>query len=456
MLKEQSTIIRRLVIFIDIFLLCSTFFLAFFLRFHHFPSGHDLKIYGWATIVFIILFLFSLYRLNIYHQLRFISQEDIVKKVSTAFLFTFTASSALIFLVHAVYYSRLLFLYFSFASFILILLAKLFLKFFLNQLRSRGYNFRQILIIGSGEKLAKVTTFFQRHKNYGIKVFAAFNHDEITPDRLAELLTGNVIDEIYFAFSRRSGVHPADIDAYLEIAEKAGKTSRILLNINENHYSHFDFARLDDLPLVVLHPVSLDPDQLLLKRLVDIIGAVVGLLVNAFCFPFLAAAIMVDSPGPIFFKQRRVGQNGRLFTIYKYRSMVQDAEKLREVLSGRNEMTGAAFKMTNDPRVTRVGRVLRTLSLDELPQFWNVLKGEMSLVGTRPPLPHEVEEYQLQHYRRLAIKPGITGLWQVSGRSDITDFEQMVKLDTEYIDKWSVWFDLLIVLKTFKTIFRGK
>ena len=233
MLKEQSTIIRRLVIFVDGFLLSSTFFLAFFLRFHRFPSAHDLKIYGWATIVFILLFLLSLYRMKIYHQLRFISHQDIAKKVSTAFLFTFMASSALIFLAHAVYYSRLLLLYFSVGSFILILLSKLALKFLLNQLRSRGYNFRQILIVGSGGKLAKVTDFFQHHKNYGIKVFAAFKHDEITPDRLAELLTRNVIDEIYFAFSRKSGIQPGDIDAYLEIAEKAGKTSRILLNINE-------------------------------------------------------------------------------------------------------------------------------------------------------------------------------------------------------------------------------
>ncbi len=456
MLKEQSVIIRRLVVFSDALLLLSAFFLAFFLRFRHFPSVHDLKIYGWAIIAFIFIFLYSLYKLKIYHQLRYISQVDIAKKVASAFFFAFILSSALIFQVHALYYSRLLFLYFSFASFLLVLLAKLALKFFLNQLRSRGYNFRQILVVGSGEKLKQITTFFQRHKNYGIKIFAAYNHDEITPARLAEILTENVIDEIYFAFSRSAGVHPAVIDAYLEIVEKAGKTSRILLNINENHYSHFDFARLDGLPLVVLHPVNLDPDQLLLKRLVDILGAVVGLALNVMFFPVLAIAIKMDSPGPIFFKQQRVGQNGRLFNLYKYRSMVQNAEKRLGELSGQNEMSGAVFKITNDPRVTRVGRILRALSLDELPQFWNVLKGEMSLVGTRPPLPHEVKEYQLHHYRRLSIKPGITGLWQVSGRNDIADFEQMVKLDTKYIDKWSIWLDLLIIAKTFKVLCKGK
>ena len=311
MLKEQSTIIRRLVIFVDAALLSSSFFFAFYLRFQHFPLMHELKDYGWAAVIFIPLFLLSLYKLKIYHQLRFISQFDIVKKISTTFLFSFTVSSALIFLVHATYYSRLLFLYFSFGSFILILLVKIALKFFLNQLRSHGYNFRQILIVGSGDKLAKVADFFRQHKSYGIKVFAALSQDEITPARLAALLTDNVIDEVYFAFSRSSGAKPETIDAYLEIVEQAGKTSRILLNINENRHSHFDFARLDDLPLVVLYPVNLDPDQLLLKRLIDIVGAVVGLLFNALLFPFLVAAIKIDSPGPIFFKQQRVGQNGR-------------------------------------------------------------------------------------------------------------------------------------------------
>ena len=456
MLKEQSTIIRRLVVCVDAALMSAAFFLAFCLRFHHFPRLQELQNYGWAALIFIPLFLRSLYKLKIYHQLRFISQYDIIKKVSLAFIFTFTISSAIIFLVHATYYSRLLLLYFSFGSFSLIVLIKVILKFFLNQIRSRGYNFRQILIVGSGEKLTKVVDFFQRHKNYGIRIFATFKQDEITPAMLAALLTDNVIDEVYFAFSRSSGTKPEAIDAYLEIVEQAGKTSRILLNINENHYSHFDFARLDDLPLVVLHPVNLDPDQLLLKRSIDIVGAVVGLLFNAVCFPFLAAVIKIDSPGPIFFKQQRVGQNGRLFALYKYRSMIHGAEKQQRELSDQNELSGAVFKITDDPRITRVGKFLRASSLDEMPQFLNVLKGEMSLVGTRPPLPHEVKEYQLRHYRRLSIKPGITGLWQVSGRNDITDFEQMVKLDIEYIDKWNLWMDVKILLKTFTIIGSGK
>jgi lipopolysaccharide/colanic/teichoic acid biosynthesis glycosyltransferase len=169
-------------------------------------------------------------------------------------------------------------------------------------------------------------------------------------------------------------------------------------------------------------------------------------------YPFIALAIRLDSPGPLFFRQVRVGENGRLFTCWKFRSMYRDAERRKGELIPLNEMSGAIFKMRNDPRVTRVGRFLRRTSLDELPQFWNVLLGEMSLVGTRPPTPEEVTGYGHRHRKRICIKPGITGLWQVSGRNDIRDFDEVVRLDIEYIDQWSLWLDVKILMKTFRVL----
>jgi lipopolysaccharide/colanic/teichoic acid biosynthesis glycosyltransferase len=177
---------------------------------------------------------------------------------------------------------------------------------------------------------------------------------------------------------------------------------------------------------------------------------------NLLFFPLIATAIKIDSPGPIFFRQQRIGENGRPFFLYKYRSMYINAETRKAELDHQNEMNGPVFKIENDPRITRVGRFLRRFSIDELPQFWNVLRGEMSLVGTRPPTPDEVEKYALHHYRRLSIKPGITGLWQVSGRNRINDFNEIVKLDVQYIDQWSLWLDCKIILKTFKAIRSGK
>ncbi len=456
MLKEQSTIIRRMVIGMDLFLLALSFPLAFYARFDRFPLFHDLRQYGWIIAAFIPSFLFCLYRQKLYHQLRFITFFDIVKKVILSFVIAFSLAAALLFLSHATYYSRLLFLYFSAAAFFLMLISKTGLKIFLTRVRLKGYNFRQALIIGSGRKLAEIDEFFHRHGDYGIKVFAAFEASSITPDRFEDLLTHNVIDEIYFALERGPSGTPFSIDRYLDIAEQAGKTSKILLNINEHRHSSCDFARLADFPLVVLHPVTLDPDQILIKRLVDIAGSLVGLLLNMVLFPFIVPAIKMDSPGPIFFAQQRVGENGRVFSLYKYRTMCMDAEERKKELADRNELSGAVFKITDDPRVTKVGRILRKLSLDELPQFWNVLKGEMSLVGTRPPTPEEVAEYQLRHYRRLSVKPGLTGMWQVSGRNRITDFDQIVALDTKYIDQWSLWLDVKIILKTIMVLGSGK
>ena len=156
--------------------------------------------------------------------------------------------------------------------------------------------------------------------------------------------------------------------------------------------------------------------------------------------------LKLESRGPLFFKQKRVGKNGRYFTIYKFRSMYIDAEERKKELMAQNEMKGAMFKMKNDPRITKVGRFIRATSIDELPQFWNVLKGDMSLVGTRPPTIEEFQEYSPYHKRRLALKPGLSGLWQVSGRSDISDFEDVVKLDLQYIDNWSLALDVKIIL----------
>ncbi|MBW6503819.1 sugar transferase [bacterium] len=184
----------------------------------------------------------------------------------------------------------------------------------------------------------------------------------------------------------------------------------------------------------------------------DVAGALAGLGLTVLLFPFIALAIRLDSPGPLFFRQVRVGENGRLFTCWKFRSMYRDAERRKGELIPLNEMSGAIFKMRNDPRVTRVGRFLRRTSLDELPQFWNVLLGEMSLVGTRPPTPEEVTGYGHRHRKRICIKPGITGLWQVSGRNDIRDFDEVVRLDIEYIDQWSLWLDVKILMKTFRVL----
>lgn len=195
---------------------------------------------------------------------------------------------------------------------------------------------------------------------------------------------------------------------------------------------------------------------MIIKRTIDIIGGLVGVILTGIILLFVGPAIKFDSPGPVFFSQIRIGKNGRRFKIYKLRSMYIDAEERKKELMKDNEMSGLMFKMEDDPRVTKVGKFIRKTSLDEFPQFINVLKGDMSLVGTRPPTENEFEQYNEHYRRRLSMTPGLTGMWQVSGRSDITDFDEVVKLDLQYIDNWSVGLDIKILLQTVAVVLFGK
>lgn len=209
--------------------------------------------------------------------------------------------------------------------------------------------------------------------------------------------------------------------------------------------------------VVVSYSLSqIDYRRGLIKRLIDILGGIVGLLMTALLYPFVSIAIKATSRGPILFSQVRVGKNGRRFKIYKFRSMYVDAEAKKEELEAENEMSGLMFKIKNDPRITPVGKFLRKTSIDEFPQFYNVLKGDMSLIGTRPPTENEFEKYSPYYRRRLCMTPGLTGMWQVSGRSEIKDFDEVVKLDLEYIDNWSLTLDFKILLKTIWVVVTGR
>lgn len=196
--------------------------------------------------------------------------------------------------------------------------------------------------------------------------------------------------------------------------------------------------------------------RMMIKRLMDIVGGLVGMLITLVFLPFVAIAIKLDSPGPVLFSQIRIGRNGRRFKIYKFRSMYIDAEERKKELESQNEMQGLMFKMENDPRITKVGAFLRKTSIDELPQFYNVFKGDMSLVGTRPPTADEFEKYNQYYRRRISMTPGLTGMWQVSGRSEIEDFDDVVKYDLMYIDNWSLRLDIKILLQTVGVVLFGK
>jgi exopolysaccharide biosynthesis polyprenyl glycosylphosphotransferase len=303
----------------------------------------------------------------------------------------------------------------------------------------------------------------QRHREWGLRVVGFLDdgdspHDPRIPsDRIRKLvdlpniLKERVIDEVIVACPRSmlGGIGPV-----VSTCASAGVPMTLLSDLFGDYLPPPRVTRFGSLAALSFAPVHHSRSMLVFKRMIDVAGST-ALLALASPFIGLAAlAIRLDSPGPIFFRQIRCGQYGRPFTMIKLRTMTADAEEHRAALMADNEMTGPVFKIRNDPRITMVGRLLRRLSLDELPQFWNVLRGDMSIVGPRPPLPHEVAEYATFDRRRLSMRPGITCLWQVGGRNNV-DFDGWVKLDLEYIDTWSLLNDVKIMLRTVPAMFRG-
>ena len=272
------------------------------------------------------------------------------------------------------------------------------------------------------------------------------------------------LDEVYVDVPMDSG---ESFIPYLEEMESMGLTVHFRLplldRIEEACCDETSAARLSRSlgrcaggNIVTMGTVELKLRDQIAKRCMDILGGLVGCIISIPIIAIVAIPLKIESPGPLFFKQKRVGRNGRYFYIHKLRSMYMDAEERKKELMAQNEMNGLMFKMEDDPRVTKVGKFIRKTSIDELPQFFDVLRGDMSLVGTRPPTVDEYKQYESHHKRRLSMKPGITGLWQVSGRSNIEDFEEVVKLDVTYIDNWSLWNDIKILFKTVYVVFAGR
>lgn len=270
-------------------------------------------------------------------------------------------------------------------------------------------------------------------------------------DSFMEYLRTNVVDEVYINGNTRSSS-----EALAAQLVELGVTVHISLIHTNQMVPNRIIENYGDYIVLTSSMHIANARQLFAKRLADIVGSLVGLLLAAIAFLIFAPIIKIQSPGPIFFKQVRIGRNGRRFNFYKFRSMYVDAEERKAELMKQNEMQGNMFKMENDPRIIPIGHFMRKYSIDELPQFWNVLKGDMSLVGTRPPTEDEFEQYKNHHKARLGIRPGLTGMWQVSGRNDITDFEEVVALDTEYISNWTLGLDAMLLLKTIGVVLSGK
>lgn len=357
-----------------------------------------------------------------------------------------------------------LFLLLLFPSQWLVTLAiRIVLRFGFERLRARGYNLRYVLVVGTDERARGFASKLEDHRELGLRVVGFL--DDVAPadlpakwrylgtiDRIETLLHAEVIDEVALCLPFLEWDR---MNAIAHVCEEEGKIVRVPVDMLDRAFASGRFEDLDGTPVYSL--VS-GPDRavaLVVKRVFDMVVASLAILVGSPLLLGIAVTVRLRDGSPVLFRQIRIGLHGRRFEMLKFRTMSLDAERRLEALRERSEINGAAFKMTDDPRVTRSGRFLRRTSLDELPQLWNVIRGDMSLVGPRPALPREVEAYDLWHRRRLSMKPGITGLWQVSGRRS-PDFDRWAELDLSYIDRWSLWLDLKILARTLPAAIEGR
>lgn len=371
---------------------------------------------------------------------------------------------AITFFMKDIYYSREVFLLFWILSLVFCFIGRTLWKYIIHRQMVLNREKRQVLIVTTRDLARKIIDILTKNEyfDYAIVGVVLTDWDKKikkidqypvlgTLDNNMEFVHENVVDEIFVHLEPGEFLDKKYIDFFVQTGLTVHFDLDGLAELSTPAYVELFSERT----VITTSMKIASPWELFVKRIIDIAGGIVGILFTGIACIFVVPAIKMTDPGPAFFSQTRIGKNGRKFKIYKFRSMYMDAEERKKELMNQNEMQGFMFKMENDPRILKgVGNFIRNTSIDELPQFWNVLKGDMSLVGTRPPTVEEYELYEMRHLKRMSIKPGITGMWQTSGRSDITDFEEVVKLDTQYITNWSISLDIKLLLKTILVVLR--
>ncbi|MBQ9768217.1 MAG: sugar transferase [Lachnospiraceae bacterium] len=342
-------------------------------------------------------------------------------------------------------------------SYVLLIIGAFVIRYMVTHFK---FNAPRVLLVGDIDRFANFKkNLFKSNTSINLIGYISMEdqYDERYLGHISELekiLPEHGISQVYIMHRKTDMV---DIQEYIDVCLDMGVSVRVIVNIFKAHGAQRYVSSVGNYPVVTYHRVCLDDSAKAIKRIIDIFGSLVGIILFSPIMLITAIAIKLDSKGPVIFKQERAGLNGRTFKMYKFRSMCVDAEELKAKLQEQNEVKdGMMFKIKDDPRITKVGKFIRKTSIDELPQFFNVLMGNMSLVGTRPPTLDEVAKYERTQWRRMSIKPGITGMWQVSGRSQITDFDEVVELDTIYIDSWSIGLDIKIMFKTVLSLVRRK
>ena len=439
--------------FADLVAIGISFTLATYIRFGNFKDMGDKGIHFQVCLVFLLFC--TIYSFFIDWNRNFL-RRSILKEIYAVLqynvLMLLVTQTIMYFLKWADVFSRGVMIYFAIINSAISLLLHLLIKNAMKLHYKSDQSKVKLLVITEKNMISKVEETLMANLDISYQIVQTIAAEDMQPDFLQKA-TLMALDEVFIYAP--------------ELPQK--KVQEIINSFDEMgvncHYcvelpgTHAERSKIDDFgsySVITYTRFQSSYKRLLIKRVMDIAGGLVGMLITLIFFPFVAIAIKADSPGPVLFSQVRIGRNGRRFKIYKFRSMYMDAEERKKELEKQNEMQGLMFKMENDPRITRVGKFIRKTSIDELPQFYNVLKGDMSLVGTRPPTEDEFEKYNQYYRRRISMTPGLTGLWQVSGRSEIENFDDVVKYDLQYIDNWSLTLDIRILLRTVYVVVAGR
>ena len=415
-----------------------------------------------AAVLWVMIFNFQ----GAYSYQRFTSFTTEIKIILKTVLWGSLLLIGLFFLLRPGYFPRTLVALFIVVNLALLTSEKLLLFFAAKIIRSRGRNRKTVLVVGTGNQARQFLETIQKHFHWGLDIVGFLDPakgkvgQEIFGKKILGsfrdiplVLQAHQVDEVIISVStRRLG----EVREVLEVCEREGVQVRIISDFLGKIAKRFRADVIYGLPIISIGYIPLNQMALMAKRGMDIVISLAALIVLAPLMAVIAAAIKISSPGPVFYEWNVVGFNKKPFKSWKFRTMVVGADTMKAQLAPLNAMNGPVFKIIHDPRIIPVGRILRKFSLDELPQLWSVLKGDMSLVGPRPAGPHELARYESWQRRKLSIKPGITCLWQVNGRNKITDFDEWVKLDLAYIDNWSLWIDIKILLKTIPAVISGR
>ena len=463
MYENKKTFESILVLIVDLCSLIVSMGIAFWIRYGIF-YGDQIWLLLFAIALYGLIFVLMDFSHHFFRRGMF---DEFVNVVKSELIFSAVLIMALFVMHRSADLSRLVFGYQIVINTFMMYAARVVFKQYMVKVYRNSRHSNRLLVVTSSDQAGDVIENLKEYNEWNRTITGLVLTDEAKAEEIGEIpvvahregflnyVIRNDVDEVFIIDDKL--MRTPLMNEWVRELEQMG----IIVDVN---IDAFDLSvsgkkslnRVGKYAAVTFARNLFSTRQMIAKRALDIVGSLVGMVILGIATIFVAPAIKLDSPGPVFFGQTRVGKNGRKVTFYKFRSMYKDAEARKKELMASNEVKGLMFKMEDDPRITKVGKFIRKTSIDELPQFWNVLRGDMSLVGTRPPTVDEFEHYEAKHKCRLSMTPGLTGLWQISGRSDIKDFDEVVRLDMQYIDNWSILKDIKILILTVKVVLTGR